>query len=63
MSTPLRIADHYIEKRLMPEEAEYSEKFSKKMGQMIQYQNMDKRSPQAKIMSESVDVSTSKSRN
>jgi hypothetical protein len=32
MSTPLRIADHYIEKRLKPEEAEYGEKFSKKMG-------------------------------
>jgi hypothetical protein len=29
LSTPLRIADHYMEKRLKPEDAEYSDKFSK----------------------------------
>lgn len=35
LSTPLRIADHFIDKRLKPEDAEYSEKFARKMGQMI----------------------------
>lgn len=37
MSTPLRIADHYINKKLKPEDAEQGEKFAKKMGQLIQY--------------------------
>jgi hypothetical protein len=31
MSTPLRIADHYIEKRLKPEEADFGIKHGKKL--------------------------------
>lgn len=56
MSTPLRIADHYIEKALKPEDADYSCKFAKKIGHMIQYQNLDKKSP--KGLNESVDASS-----
>jgi hypothetical protein len=37
MSTPLRIADHYIEKRLKPEDADYSGKHARRLAQMIQY--------------------------